>query len=137
MRHNDIIFRAKALKDGSWRTGFFQRISGKAIIIEGGNLFPVDETTLGMSSFYRTQKKGSVEDANIFEGDILEASGRHLIVVFDDGAFRLADRGQYECLKKDEHPFFDDYAELPTLNSLMLSDAPVIAGNIHDVPELI
>jgi len=145
MQHSDIIFRAVELKDpglnretNRWRTGFFQRVDGISAIVEGGRMIPVDDKTLGMSSFYKALKKCSDEEENIFEGDILElSSGERLAVVFDDGAFRLADKFQYTCLVNDVHPFLNDYDELPTLNSFMLSDAPVIAGNVYENLELL
>lgn len=127
-----IKFKAKYEGDGkTWVYGdlIHKRTDKDCVIIQeengcGSDCIP--ETVCQYTGYL------DVDDMEIYEGDILEEEGSkdRYIVVFDDGGFRLATGEQKEKLDQGRHPYFNDYRELPSLNSHLMSAPYHIVGHI-------
>lgn len=135
-----IKFRAKYFGDGkTWVYGdlIHKRTDKDCVIIQDDNGCGSDcssETACQYSGY------NSVDDKEIYEGDIIEQDETcrtRFVVVFDDGAFRIATDEQKACLDRHEHPYFEDYRELPSLNSALMSAPFRVIGNIFDNQDLL
>lgn len=139
MRH--IKFKAKCSPDsryaGKWVEGGFVKCdeSDVCLIISAfrdsnctSTYHVVPETVCQYSGY------NSADDEEIYEGDIIEeeGTGNRLIVVFDDGAFRVATAEQKESLDNGRHPYFSDYQELLTLNAVIMGAPYHIVGTIFE-----
>lgn len=135
-----IKFRAKCSPDskyaGEWVDGGFVKCDeGDVCLIVSAyrdnctsTYHVVPETVCQYSGY------NSADDEEIYEGDIIEeeGTGTQFIVVFDDGAFRVATAEQKESLDKGLHPYFSDYRELPSLNSYLCGAPYRVIGNIFN-----
>lgn len=135
-----IKFRAKYFGDGkTWVFGdlIHKRLGTDCVLIQEDNGCASDCIPETVCQFTGST---DVDDNEIFEGDIVkqdEVGGGLYVVVFYEGAFRLATKGQKESLDAGVHPYFSDYRELPTLANMMMSAPFKVVGNIFENQDML
>lgn len=132
-----IKFRAKYFADGmTWIYGdlIHKRTDKDCVLIQDANGLGSDCIPETICQYVSSH---SADYEEIFEGDIIEEeeSKRRYVVVFDDGAFRLATKKQKESLDDGVHPLMGDYCELPILAEELMCAPFHIIGNIFDNPD--
>ena len=138
-----IKFRGKSLHTGEWLYG--------SHFTDGGEDYIIPQSLLGINDFEGYQVDPNTvgqftgehqpPQREIYEGDIIKLDGAPekgcRAVVFYEGAFCIANRKEYACLLKREHPYLNDYAHMTPLISWTDTALVRIVGNVYKNPELL